>query len=73
MELNDFVRDLENELEADHLSPEVRFRDLKEWDSMNVLIIIAMVDREYNKRLTAENIRLAQTIEDLYNIIEKQS
>jgi acyl carrier protein len=45
------------------------FRDLEEWNSLAALSLIAMVDEEYSIKLTGENIRASQTIQDLFDKI----
>lgn len=45
------------------------FRDLDEWSSLISLSIMAMVKEEFNVALKGEDIRNADTIEDLYKII----
>ena len=73
MEILEFVNNLSDVLElADSsiLKLETKFRDLEEWGSMSVLSLIAMADEEYGVELEPEEIKKAQTIEDLYNIIK---
>jgi acyl carrier protein len=48
------------------------FKDLDEWDSMTALSMIAMVDEEYSVKLTGNEIKQAQTIEDLFNIVKSK-
>ena len=50
-------------------TPALKFRDLEEWDSLAALSIIAMVDEEYEIRITGADIRGTSTIEELFNII----
>jgi acyl carrier protein len=45
------------------------FRDLEEWNSLTALSLIAMVDEEYSIKLTGEDIRASQTIQDLFDKI----
>ena len=49
------------------LTPQTKFRDLDEWTSMLALSTMAMVSEEYDVELSPEEMRNAQTIEDLYN------
>ena len=48
---------------------ETQFRELDEWNSMMALMIIAMVDEEYNVPLTGNDIRAAKSVEDIYNVV----
>ena len=47
-------------------SAETKFRDLDEWSSLLALSIIAMVDDEYHVVLKGDDIRNAETINDLF-------
>ncbi len=49
-----------------------RFKKLDDWSSISALIVIAMVDAEYGKSLTAADIHQADTIEDLFLIIHSK-
>lgn len=45
------------------------FKNLDEWSSLTALSIIAMVDEEYDVTLKGEDIRNANTVEDLFNLV----
>ena len=47
-------------------------RELDEWNSMMALMIIAMVDEEYNVPLTGNDIRESKSIEDIYNKVSEK-
>ena len=49
-----------------------QFRELDEWNSMMALMIIAMVDEEYNVPLTGNDIRESKSIEDIYNKVSEK-
>lgn len=75
MELEKFIKNLENVFEdADPktIKPEAQFRDLEGYSSFVALSIIAMVDEEYSLKLKGEEIRKANTVEDLFNIINSK-
>ena len=76
MTVEDFILKIEEEyeeLEPGTLKPESNFRENFEWNSINALILIALVDSEFDVTITAEDITEAQTVQDLYNnIIAKQ-
>jgi acyl carrier protein len=58
------------ETDISEITPDQKFRDLDEWDAMAVLMLIAMFDEQYDKQITGNNIKEAQTVEDLYNLIK---
>lgn len=51
-------------------TPQTNFRDLDEWSSFTALSVMAMVCEEYEVELTAEQMRSASTIQELYDIIQ---
>lgn len=48
------------------------FRELGEWSSLTALTLIAMVDEEYSVKLTGDDIKSSNTVEDLFNIIKQK-
>ena len=75
MEINDFIEKFGGCLHHTRVSevaPKTQFKKLEDWSSIFALIVIAMVDSEYSKVLTAEDIHKADTIEDLYGIIHSK-
>lgn len=51
-------------------TPQTNFRVLDEWSSFTALSVMAMVCEEYEVELTAEQMRSASTIQELYDIIQ---
>ncbi len=75
MELEKFVRNFAEQFEDTELEvfkSGTAFKDLDEWSSLMALSIIAMVDEEYGIVLKGEDIRNANTIEDLFKIVESK-
>ena len=73
MEITDFIlnfADLFEETDASEFNPETAFRDNDEWSSMLALSVMAMVDEEYDVQLTANEMRQAETIQDLFDIVK---
>lgn len=48
-------------------------RNLKEWSSLQTLIIVTAIDEKYGVILTEEDFRLSQTVKDLYERILMKS
>ena len=72
MDINDFIQHFAEqfeETEESEFSPETSFRDVDEWSSLMALSIMAMVDEEYDVQLNANEMRQANTIQDLFNIV----
>ena len=75
MELQEFITNFANQFEGTDSSvftKDTVFKNLDEWCSLLALSIIAMVDEEYEVTLKGDDIRSANTIEDLYNIIKSK-
>ena len=73
MELKDFIENFAaqfDDTDASEFKGETKFRELDEWSSLIALSIIAMVDEEYDVTLKGEDIRAANTIEELYQIVK---
>lgn len=75
MEINEFIAnfaDQFDETDASVFTPETKFRELEEWSSLIALSVMAMIDDEYDIQLTANEMRQAQTIQDLFDIINSK-
>lgn len=73
MNIQDFINRLEEEfddIKPGSLKPESVFREVFEWNSINALILIAMVKTEYDVTINAEDIANSRSINDIYQIIE---
>lgn len=73
MELDTFVKNFGEQFDDTELSEfkaETVYHDLEEWSSIQAISIMAMVDEEYDVKLKADDIRSAQTIEQLYEIVK---
>jgi acyl carrier protein len=49
----------------------LKFKTLEEWDSVMALSIISMVEENFNLRITGNELRKYETIEDLFNFLMK--
>ena len=72
MKINEFVQNFAaqfEETDAEVFKSGTIFREIDEWSSLTALSIIAMVDEEYSAKLTGEDIRNSNSIEDIYQIV----
>lgn len=72
MDIKEFVSNFElqfDDVEPDTITAETIFRDIPEWSSLTALLLIAMVDSEYDLTLTGDNIRNSKTVQELFDII----
>lgn len=75
MEINDFIEKFGaclHHTDAKDINEATQFKKLDEWSSIFALIVIAMVDSEYSKVLSAGDIHQANTISDLFGIIQSK-
>ena len=73
MNINEFIKNIEDEF--DDLKPGILktdsiFREAFEWNSINALILIAMVKTEYDVTLTADDLIKSKTVNDIYKLVE---
>lgn len=60
-----------DETDAAVFTPELKFRELEEWSSFLALGIMAMIKSEYDVAITADEMRNANTIQELYDTVQK--
>tara|TARA_B100000787_G_C16087783_1_gene247485 strand:+ start:153 stop:371 length:219 start_codon:yes stop_codon:yes gene_type:complete len=66
--IREFIEELE-EIPNIKIDLNTRFRDLDDWDSMTSMMIITMIDENYDVIITPEEMLKAKTLKDLYNLI----
>jgi len=74
MNVQDFVENFSaqfDDTDASVFTADTRFKELDEWSSLTALSIIAMIDDEYDVIIKGNDILKSDTIQDLYNIVEK--
>lgn len=73
MDIKEFIEKFEDvfdETDISTLQPDTQFRELAEWTSMIALSTMAMVCDEYDVELTADEMRSANTFEELFNTVK---
>jgi len=73
MDIQEFIakfEDVFDDTDVSTLQPNTQFRELDEWTSMIALSTMAMVCDEYDVELTADEMRSANTFEDLFNTVQ---
>lgn len=58
------------ELDGGTLTPETALDSIEEYDSMAKLSLIVMMDDEFNKKLTGEQIREFVTVKDVLDFMD---
>lgn len=72
MEIKDFIKDFANQFDDTNVSEfkqETKFRELDEWSSLIGLAILNMIEKKYGIKLSFIEMRKANTIEELFNIV----
>jgi acyl carrier protein len=75
MDIQELINKLENELdevEAGSLTPETSIRDVEWWSSMHALVIIALIDTEYDVSISGADLKTIFTVQDIFNIIQEK-
>lgn len=71
MKIKEFIEKFAEAIEVenvDELTAETDFRDLDEWSSLSVMLLIAFFDEEFEKQIGDKDIRSCSTIQDLFNL-----
>ena len=71
MEIKDFIEKFADAIEVENveeLTAETEFRELEEWSSLSVMLLIAFFDEEFEKQIGDKDIRSCTTLQDLYNL-----
>lgn len=76
VEINEFIKQLEAELEdlaPGSLKADTNYLEMDNWNSMYALIVIAFVDINFNVTLNANDMRATKTVRDLYNLVKERT
>lgn len=57
---------------SDKITADTHFRDLKDWTSLQALIIVSSFDWDYGVIVESEELRNAVTLQDLFEIITQK-
>ena len=59
------------EMNPAEIKMEFKLKDLPTWDSIAAVSFLAMVDADYGVKLTADDIRKAVSVNDLFQLVQK--
>lgn len=71
MDLKEFIEKFAEVIEVEDvesLHGDTDFRDLDEWSSLSVMLLVAFFDEEFEKEIGDSAIKECSTIEDFYKI-----
>ena len=72
MELQEFIEKFAEAIEVENievLTGNSKFRELDEWSSLSIILLIAFYDETFEKEIGESDIRSCTTIQDLFNLI----
>ncbi len=72
MELDKFIKyfaDQFDDTDSDEITAETAYHDLDEWSSLTGLSVLNMVEKKYGVALTFDELRNAQTLQELFNTV----
>lgn len=75
MELVDFIEKFAeqfDDVDVEQLNSATRFRELDGYTSLVALLIITMIDEEYDVTVTGDYMKQQVTIGDLYNLVSSR-
>lgn len=75
MTVENFILKLEEEFEdlaKGSLKADTHFRDIEDWSSMHALIIIAMIDTEYDVSVSGQELSEIETVNELFSLVQKK-
>ena len=75
MEIKEFIENFASQFDdtpMEEFKAETQFRELDEWSSLIALSVIAMIDEEYDVTLKGDDMKAANTIEELYQIVKSK-
>jgi acyl carrier protein len=75
MNIEEFITKIEDQfddIERGKIKPDSILKESFEWNSINALIIIALIKTEYDVDIDAEDLRKSKKVQELYELILKR-
>ena len=75
MDLQDFIEGFADQFEdtdPEMITADTLFHDLEEWCSLVAMCVIGFVKTSCKKTITNDDLKKAQTVEDLFHIVESK-
>ncbi len=67
----DKLKSVFDNIDSNLIKPETNFRELENWSSINTMILMAVLETDFNYSITTEELKKCETIVDLYNLLSK--
>ncbi len=75
MELKEFIEKFAeqyDDVDVEQLNADTNFREVEGYSSLVALLIITMIDEEYNVTITGDDMKKQVTIGDLFNLVSSR-
>lgn len=72
MDISDFIQKFGAEFEdipKGTITAATKIKEIEGWGSMHALIVVALADTEYGVTIKGDELKKAETIQDLFNLI----
>ena len=63
--MEEFLPKVAEILEVESVTPDFRFREIEEWDSLKGFSIIVLMEQDYGKEMSVETFLECETVGDL--------
>jgi len=61
-----------DETDSSKITFKTHFRDIEEWSSLNGLAIINMIWKKYGVNLKTEEMKMVNTVQELYDLVKSK-
>ena len=75
MEMPDFIKNFGpqfDDTDVSEFTPETKFRELEEWSSLNALAVLNMIGKKYGIILKPDEMKTANTIQELFDLVNSK-
>lgn len=73
MDIQKFIHEFEEQFEKiqpGSISPDTDFKNVDGWDSLTAMLVIEMINDQFGKTISANDLRDCKTVQDLFNRVE---
>lgn len=63
--MEDFLPKVAEILEVESVTPDFKFREIEEWDSLKGFSLIVLMEQDYGKEMSVEQFLACETVGDL--------
>ncbi len=72
MKADEFITKIADIMDTDaQLTLETKLSDVEEWDSLSAVAFYSFCDSKLGKKIDAEALKAAETVNDLYKLVEE--